>query len=203
MIAVIDYGIGNLGSAYKALRALGVDAELVDHPRNVEEISGLVLPGVGSFGACISALRSTGLDRMVYQAQERMVPVLGICVGMQMLYQGSEESAGVGGLGLLKGEVRRLRNAEKLPHMSWDTITEIAASPLLKGFTGMEWFYFVHSFAPEITDQTLASCDFGCIFSAVAGDGLVFGTQFHPEKSSSNGLKLLTNFVELCSEVSS
>jgi glutamine amidotransferase len=203
VIAVIDYGIGNLGSAYKALKALRVDAELVDHPRSVSEISGLILPGVGSFGACISALRFTGLDRMVYQAQQSSIPVLGICVGMQMLYQRSEESPGASGLGLLNGEVRRLRNAKKLPHMSWDTITTIKSSSLLKGFTGGEWFYFVHSFAPEVTDQTVASCDFGSVFTAVAGDGLVFGTQFHPEKSSSNGLMLLSNFVALCSEVSS
>lgn len=201
MIAVIDYGIGNLGSAYKALKALGVDAELVDHPRSVDEISGLILPGVGSFGACISALRSTKLEGMVYQAQEKKVPLLGICVGMQMLYQGSEESPGVAGLGLLKGEVKRLRNAVKLPHMSWDEITQVASSPLLKSFKGDEWFYFVHSFAPEITDQTVASCDFGTEFTAVVGQGLLFGTQFHPEKSSSNGLRLLSNFVELCSEV--
>ena len=131
------------------------------------------------------------------------VPILGICVGMQMLYQRSEESPGAVGLGLIQGEVRRLRNAEKLPHMSWDTITQITSSPLLESFTGSEWFYFVHSFAPEITDQTVASCEFGSIFSAVVSDGLLFGTQFHPEKSSSSGLKLLSNFVGLCSEVSS
>lgn len=203
LIAVIDYGIGNLGSAHKALLAIGAKSELVSRARELDGISGVVLPGVGSFGACVNALRSTGLDEVVLSAIEAGIPLLGICVGMQMLYSASEESPGAVGLGIFEAQVAKLKNAPKLPHMSWDQIeilNQAPSSPLLDGFSGDEWFYFVHSFAPEISEHTLATCEFGTRFAAIVGRDNVFGTQFHPEKSSKVGLKLLANFVKICGD---
>lgn len=205
MIAVIDYGIGNLGSAHKALLAIGADSELVDNARDLDEVRGVVLPGVGSFGACVNALRSTGLEQVVVSAVENGIPLLGICVGMQMLYLGSEESPGVSGLGFFNGYVRKLTDAPKLPHMSWDQVelsNDGSRNSLLYRFSGEEWFYFVHSYAPEITVDALAFCEYGNRFAAIVGRENIFGTQFHPEKSSKAGLKLLENFVQICSRKS-
>ncbi len=201
MIAVIDYGIGNLGSAHKALLKIGAEAELASEPRSLSGISGIVLPGVGSFGACVGALKSTGLDAMVMEAVDAGIPLLGICVGMQMLYEGSEESPEVAGLGLLEGRVLRLVDAPKIPHMSWNQISYVKSgshSSLFKNLPELTWFYFVHSFAPDITSDSVATCDYGKEFTAAAAKGVIFGTQFHPEKSSGKGLALLGNFVELC-----
>lgn len=201
MIAVIDYGIGNLGSAHKALLAIGAESELVDCVRDLDGVTGVVLPGVGSFGACVNAIRSTGLEYLVLSAIERGIPLLGICVGMQMLYAGSEESPEVAGLGILNGYVRKLTNAPKLPHMTWDQVELLNVgeqSLLLDNFSGDEWFYFVHSYAPEVTTDTLAFCEFGNKFTAIVGRDNIFGTQFHPEKSSKAGLKLLENFSNIC-----
>ncbi|NNN19928.1 MAG: imidazole glycerol phosphate synthase subunit HisH [Acidimicrobiaceae bacterium] len=201
MIVVADYGIGNLGSAYKALVKIGADARMADSPGGLSDINGLILPGVGSFGACIGALRSSGLDLMVLEAVEAGIPVLGICVGMQMLYEGSEESPDVPGLGLVDGWVRRLSGAPKVPHMSWNQVEYInggGESLLFKNISDRSWFYFVHSFAPDVTDDTSGICNYGNGFSASVAKGRVLGTQFHPEKSSTTGLALISNFVESC-----
>lgn len=198
MIAVVDYGIGNLGSAYKALTKIGVEAVLVDRPIDLSNITGLVVPGVGSFGACMNALRSKGLEDTILDSVGANIPILGICVGMQMLYEGSEESPGIAGLGLLKGYVAKITNAPKLPHMSWNQIKVIKDGEnfLFRNLPLSPWFYFVHSYAPRITEDSLAMCDYGDGFGAVAAKGNILGTQFHPEKSSFTGLKLLANFVE-------
>ena len=156
---------------------------------------------MGSFGACVRALRSTGLDEMVMEAVDARIPLLGICVGMQMLYEASEESPEVAGLGLFEGMVRRLVDAPKIPHMSWSQISYVKSGsdgPLFKDLPELTWFYFVHSFAPDITSDSVATCDYGKEFTAAAAKGVIFGTQFHPEKSSVKGLALLGNFVELC-----
>ncbi len=201
LIVVVDYGIGNLGSAHKALKSIGASAELVDSPRDLSGVTGVVLPGVGSFGACKSALKASGLESMVLDAIGGGVPMLGICVGMQMLYEGSEESPDVPGLGLVRGRVRRLTGAPKIPHMSWSQIEYInrgSESALFKDIPEFAWFYFVHSYAPEVTDDSIAECGYGNGFSAAVSNGKIFGTQFHPEKSSNQGLALLSNFVAFC-----
>ncbi len=206
MIVVIDYGIGNLGSAHKALVKIGADAELVAEPRDLSGVDGIILPGVGSFGACVTALRSTGLESMVLGAVDERVPLLGICVGMQMLYEGSEESPEIPGLGLLEGRVRRLTGAPKIPHMSWNQIAYVNAgseSPLFDGLQEHSWFYFVHSFAAEVTADSIAVCDYGKGFTAAVSRGNIFGTQFHPEKSSVKGLSMLENFVKFCAQKAS
>lgn len=201
MIAVLDYGIGNLGSAYKALNIIGADAGLVDARIPLDGVDGVILPGVGSFGACITALRSHGLDSMLLEAAERGLPILGICVGMQMLYEGSEESPDVPGLGFVPGRVKRISGAPKLPHMSWNQISFVnggETNALFEGLEASAWFYFVHSFAPEFTDYTIAKCGYGNGFTAVVAKERIIGTQFHPEKSSKMGLSLLSNFVRQC-----
>jgi glutamine amidotransferase len=198
-IAVLDYGIGNLRSAEKALQHAGADAHLTTDPHDVERAAGLVLPGVGHFGRCMSALRSSGLASPALEAVERGTPFLGICVGMQMLYDGSDESAAVTGLGILPGMVRRLPDGVKRPQMQWNTV-EVGdgAKELFAGIDEPVWMYFVHSFAPERTEHTVATCEYGDTLTAVAHRDHVWATQFHPEKSGRGGLQLLANFVDLC-----
>lgn len=199
MIAVLDYGIGNLASAQKALVAAGGDAQLVSTASEAARASAVVLPGVGAFGACMKALRSSGLDDAVFDAVDSGKPFLGICVGMQMLFDSSEESAGVKGLGILPGRVVRIAGNMKLPQMQWNRLDVRKPSYLFEGMTGDAWFYFVHSFAVENSDLTLATCEYGSDVTAVVGQGNVAATQFHPEKSSVSGLRLLSNFVERAS----
>jgi imidazole glycerol-phosphate synthase subunit HisH len=196
VIAVLDYGIGNLRSAEKALQHLGADARLVDDPDVAEQAAGVVLPGVGAFGRCAEALTASGLDRAARSAVARDVPFLGICVGFQLLYEGSDEDPGAAGLGILAGRVRRLRDGVKIPQMQWNLLSRSGGdSGLLAGVDEPTWVYFVHSFAPEVTDATVAVCDYGGPVTAAAEDGRVWGTQFHPEKSGPVGLGILANFV--------
>ena len=194
MIAVVDYGIGNLRSAEKALQRVGADAVLTDDPASVDSADAVVLPGVGAFGRCMEALRSSGLEAPTRKAILDGRPFLGICVGMQMLYEGSDESPGVAGLGVLAGRVRRLPEGVKRPQMQWNRLEVEAASPMFAGLDGSAWMYFVHSYSPEPSAEVVATCDYGGeVVAAVARDQL-WATQFHPEKSGANGLGLLANF---------
>jgi imidazole glycerol-phosphate synthase subunit HisH len=201
VIAVLDYGIGNLRSAEKALQHLGADAALLDDPDQAALASGVVLPGVGSFGPCAQALRASGLDKAALFAIERGVPFLGICVGFQLLYEGSDESPEAKGLGVLPGTVRRLPDGVKHPQMQWNILNRQPSSRdsgkegLLDGVADPAWVYFVHSYAPERTEHTSATCDYGGPVTASAERGSLWGTQFHPEKSGSTGLAILANFV--------
>jgi len=194
VIAVLDYGIGNLRSAEKALQRVGADARLVDDPDLAADADGLVLPGVGAFGRCAQALEASGLGDVARQAMTRGLPFLGICVGFQLLYEGSEEDPSASGLGILPGVVRRLPDGVKHPQMQWNVL-DITRSDLLAGVPDPAWVYFVHSYAPERTGDTTATCDYGGPVVASAERGPVWGTQFHPEKSGSVGLGILANFV--------
>jgi len=194
VIAVLDYGIGNLRSAEKALQRVGADARLVGDPDEAAGADGIVLPGVGAFGPCAAALRSSGLGDVATDAIARGLPFLGICVGFQLLYEGSEEDPTARGLGVLPGTVRRLPIGVKHPQMQWNTL-DVGRSALLAGVPDPAWVYFVHSYAPERTDDTTATCDYGGPVVASAERGPVWGTQFHPEKSGSVGLGILANFV--------
>ena len=196
MIAVLDYGIGNLRSAEKALQHLGADASLVADPAAVSQAAGVVLPGVGNFGRCMEALRSSGLDRVALDAVASCKPFMGICVGMQMLYEGSEESPGVTGLGVLPGRVARLGEGVKRPQMQWNRLLLAQPDhPLVAGLGPDPWVYFVHSYAPPAGAGVVATCEYGgAVVAAVARDR-VWATQFHPEKSGAVGLALLANFV--------
>src|ERR1700722_3663155 len=202
MIAVLDYGIGNLGSAHKALVHLGADARLVTDPDHAADADGVVLPGVGAFGACARALRNKGLDVAADKAIADGIPFLGICVGFQLLYEGSEEDPGDPGLGVLAGTVRALSPTVKRPQMQWTPLRRRPGvrSQLLGGLDDAPGVYFVPSYAPSPADgeDVVATCDYGGDVVAVAERGPVWGTQFHPEKSGTVGLAMLRNFVAAC-----
>ena len=199
MIAVLDYGIGNLRSAEKALQKVGADARLVTGPAAVEAADGVVLPGVGAFGRCMLALRESGLDAAALAANEADVPFLGICIGRQMLYTSSEEDPDVPGLGVLPGMVRELPEGVKRPQMQWNVLQPVdAKSPMLAGLDRRPWVYFVHSYAPDASDDVVATCDYGGSVVAAVARRNVWATQFHPEKSGATGLQILRNFVDRC-----
>jgi imidazole glycerol-phosphate synthase subunit HisH len=199
MIAVLDYGIGNLRSAQKALEKVGADARLVTRAADAEGASGVVLPGVGAFGRCMEALRTSGLDRVALDAIGAGTPFLGVCVGMQMLYLSSEENPDVRGLAVLHGMVRRLPDGVKRPQMRWNVLQRVGRPSRLLDRLGEEpWVYFVHSYAPDATDDVVATCDYGGSVVAAVERENVMATQFHPEKSGTAGLALLANFVRVC-----
>ncbi len=199
-IAVLDYGIGNLRSAEKAFLHLGAQARLVQDPAEAGQAAGVVLPGVGAFGPCAEALAKSGLDRAARAAIDQGTPFLGICVGCQLLYEGSEENPDTPGLGVFPGAVRRLPNGVKHPQMQWNQLDPYLGRPsvLTAGLPERPWVYFVHSYAPELTDDTVATCDYGGPVTAIAERDGIWGVQFHPEKSGTDGLALLANFVERC-----
>jgi len=197
-IAVVDYGIGNLRSAEKALQHLGADARLTPDEAEIAGAAAVVLPGVGNFGACMRALRASGLEAVARAAATDGRPFLGICVGMQMLFDGSDESPGEAGLGVVGGRITRLPATVRLPQMGWNTLDARPGSKLLAGLPDPAWCYFVHSYAPEPADEAdvAAWCDYGRRFAAAIERGPLWATQFHPEKSSAVGLALLANFVK-------
>ncbi len=200
-IAVLDYGIGNLRSAEKALQHVGSDARRVTDAASVEAADGVVLPGVGAFGACARALSESGLEQPARAALEATVPFFGVCVGFQLLYTDSVESPGAAGLGVFPGTVGALPPAVKHPQMQWNTL-EVCGEETPKAMEGLgqrPWVYFVHSFAPPVGEETVAVCDYGGSVAALAARGTLWGAQFHPEKSGATGLALLANFVRLAS----
>jgi len=202
-LAVIDYGMGNLRSVAKALEAVGADVCIVTQPEEVGEAAGLVLPGVGALADCISALRESDFDQKIREWIAADRPFLGICLGMQALFESSEEGSAEG-LGIFPGTVRRFRLPPeyKVPHMGWNTVRFTQPdSPLLAGLEAEgEAFYFVHSYYCAPCDQALvlAECDYGGSFTAAIARGRCYATQFHPEKSQARGLQLYRNFVKLC-----
>jgi glutamine amidotransferase len=199
VIAVLDYGIGNLRSAEKALQRVGGDAVLTSDADVAGAAEGVVLPGVGAFGRCMEALAASGLDKVVLGAVERGTPLLGICVGMQMLYDGSDEDPGGAGLGVLPGTLHLLPPGVKRPQMQWNRLDPVGPeSPMLAGLGAQRWVYFVHSYAAELSGDVVATCDYGGPVGAAVARGALWATQFHPEKSGPVGLRLLANFARRC-----
>ncbi len=202
-MAVLDYGIGNLHSARKALERMGADARLTVDPGLVADADGVVLPGVGAFGACMRTLRSVGLDEPALDAVASGRPFLGICVGMQMLFDRSEEDAAESGLGVIPGTVRWIPPGVKIPQMQWNRLhVRLVGDPMLAGLGGDPWVYFVHSLhgVPDEPAVVAATCEYGVELNAAFRLGNVFATQFHPEKSGPTGLHLLANFVGVCAD---
>ena len=195
-VAVLDYGVGNLHSAAKALDRAGAEVRVVPTVAEAAGAAGLVVPGVGAYGACLSGLGSAGGPAAVARWLEGGRPLLGICVGMQLLFEASEEGPVSDGVGVVPGKIRRLTGPVKIPHIGWDEVSVRPDSRLLAGLGDGTRFYFVHSYAPEPDgDAVAAVCDYGGRFAAAVEHGNLFGTQFHPEKSGEAGLTLLAHFV--------
>jgi imidazole glycerol-phosphate synthase subunit HisH len=197
-IAVVDYGIGNLRSAEKALQHVDADARLTSDVREIEAAHAVVLPGVGAFGACMQALRAFGLEAAAKSAATDGRPFLGICIGMQMLFDGSDETPDIAGLGVVAGRVTLLPRTVRLPQMGWNTLDVTNGSRLAAHLPDPAWLYFVHSYAPEPEDDRVVAawCDYGRRFAAAVETGPLWATQFHPEKSGDVGMRMLRNFVE-------
>ena len=195
-VAVLDYGVGNLHSAAKALDRAGAEVRVVPTVAAAAGAAGLVVPGVGAYRACLSGLASAGGAAAVAGWLEGGRPLLGICVGMQLLFEASEEGPVGDGVGVVPGKIRHLTGQVKIPHIGWDEVTVRPGSRLFAGLGDGTRFYFVHSYAPEPDGEAVAAvCDYGGRFAAAVEHGNLFGTQFHPEKSGRAGLALLANFV--------
>jgi glutamine amidotransferase len=202
LVAVLDYGIGNIHSAQKAIERMGADARLTSDAGLVADAVGVVLPGVGAFGACMAALRGCGLETPALDAVASGRPFLGICVGMQMLFDRSEEDAHATGLGVVPGTVRWIPPGVKRPQMQWNRLTvQHHDDPMLAHLGADPWVYFVHSLhgVPDDPAVVAATCEYGGTLNAAFRLDNVFATQFHPEKSGPTGLQLLANFVGVCS----
>jgi glutamine amidotransferase len=198
-IAVLDYGMGNLHSVSRAIATVGGNAETTREPRDVDGAVALVIPGVGAFGACVRALRDRGLDRAIKDFVATGRPVFGVCVGMQVLFTGSDEDPEEG-LSIVPGWSRKLPPDVKVPHMGWNTVDWSGAHPYLDGIVSGSHFYFVHSYAPDVIEgTTVGVTDYGRPFSAVVARDNVFATQFHPEKSADAGLQIYASFVKAVS----
>ncbi len=199
-ISILDYGMGNLRSVAKAVDRAGGEPVTTSDPAAAVKADAMVVPGVGAFGACMAGLKEHGLDRSVRQFAETDRPLLGVCLGMQVLFDRSEEG-GAEGLGLIPGNVVRLSGEVKVPHMGWNDVAWTGAHPMTNGLNGSSTFYFVHSYAcvPEDTDVTVGETEYGTRFAAAIGRDNVFGTQFHPEKSGDAGIELYRNLVRAAS----
>ncbi|MDQ1410244.1 MAG: imidazole glycerol-phosphate synthase subunit HisH [Acidobacteriaceae bacterium] len=201
-ISLLDYGVGNLPSVERAFQRLGVQTERISTSAGVANASALILPGVGHFGALIRALDRDGMRESLIAAIERGVPFLGICLGLQALFQKSEEAPDLQGLEILPGFVRGMSGAVKLPHMGWDQVQANARPRLLEGIESGAYFYFAHSYAVPYTDdepmlETRATCSYGGEFVAVTEKENIFAVQFHPEKSGASGQRVLENFLRI------
>ena len=197
-IAIIDYGVGNLKSVSNALRYLGCESVITADPQELERADGVILPGVGAFPDAADKLRAAGLDQtVIIQGQKK--PVLGICLGMQLLLERGEEVRPCPGLGVVQGVCAKIPTQEKLPHIGWNTLTFSHDSPLCHGLDQGTSVYFVHSFSAQDTSeaQVIATTDYGIPVSAAVQNGNFFGCQFHPEKSGDAGLHILRNFARL------
>lgn len=197
MIAIADYGIGNLRSVQKAFNKIGYDAVITGDKTLIESASHIVLPGVGAFADAINLLKTTGLDKVIINQAKTGKPILGICLGMQLLFESSSESGVHDGLGLIKGKITRFDIDLKVPQVGWNSVKVAKLSKILNNVDG-EYFYFVHSFcAAEINEETCGITDYGVEFTSAVENANVFGVQFHPEKSGESGLKILKNFAEI------
>lgn len=205
MIAIVDYGVGNLFSLSSSLKALGIESELTADPTRLQQADQVILPGVGAFGDAMKKLQATGLDQVVKQLAASGKPLLGICLGMQLLFDSSEEFGQQAGLGLIPGCIVSLKEAFeqkgidlKVPHIGWNPITIKQTSPLLKNIQEQDQFYYVHSFyATDCESHLVATSEYGVSVPGIVAKDNVYGTQFHPEKSGKVGLALLQAFAEV------
>lgn len=196
MIAIVDYGVGNVRSVERALAQVGAESKLTANPDELDRAAGLVLPGVGAFGPALAKLASTGLGRRVVEIARRGRPVLGVCLGYQLLFEESMEHGRHEGLALLSGSVQKIGAGRRLPVIGWCRVTQTGLSPLWAGVGDGSYMYFAHSFTPVGCGEAIATAEHAP--AAAAAKGKVMGTQFHPEKSGPGGLLIYENFVKLC-----
>ena len=201
MIAIIDYDAGNIKSVEKALQKLGADVVITKDAQEILRADKVILPGVGAFGDAMANLKKFGLDKVIYEVVENGTPFLGICLGLQLLFERSDETPGVAGLGILKGEILRIPDKDdlKIPHMGWNSLHLQNQGRLFQGLSEQSYVYFVHSYYLKAEDEQIvkATTDYSVNIHASVEKDNVFACQFHPEKSSDVGLKILKNFVEL------
>lgn len=201
MVAIIDYDAGNIKSVEKAMKLLKQEVVVTRDPETILSADKVILPGVGSFGDAMGKIRQYDLEKVIHEVVERRIPFLGICLGLQLLFERSEESPGVQGLGLLKGEILRIPETEglKVPHMGWNSLEFSGDGRLFRGIPEDAYVYFVHSYylKAEEPEIVTARTEYGTEIHASVEKGQIFACQFHPEKSSDVGLRILKNFVEL------
>ena len=201
MLVLIDYGIGNLRSVKKALESVGADVVQSDNPDDILNASKVILPGVGAFHDGMSGLHERGLIKILNDIYHRRIPLLGICLGMQLFFERSPEMGNCQGLGFIKGDVKRFnQRGIKIPQTGWNQLLQLKSSPLLSGINENSYVYFNHSYycSPTEKQVTMAQTDYGKLYASIIQTGSLYGVQFHPEKSQDVGLKILRNFVELC-----
>lgn len=198
-IAIIDYGVGNLRSVEKAFAATDCEAIVSSKETDLRQAEKLVLPGVGAFGACMRALRERGFDELVRERVDQGTPLLGVCVGMQMLFAESDEFGATRGLGLLPGRVRRFTDELVVPHVGWNRVTQRQSHALFEDVANGSFFYFVHSYYCEPFDKSVVAgeTEYGVSYTSIVAKDKICGVQFHPEKSQDAGLRLLRNFARL------
>ena len=203
-IAILDYGMGNLRSVEKALEHVGVQAPIVSDAEAAHAADGLILPGVGAFPEAMRRIREARYDELIPEFLASGKPVLGICLGMQVLFESSSEHEGAWGLGLLQGRVEGLDAGDlKVPQLGWNEVRWTRSSPLTEGLPNPSYFYFANSYSARVVnrDDLLGESDYGAAFTAVVEKGPLYGAQFHPEKSSTHGLRMLANFAKICVDV--
>lgn len=200
MIAIIDYGMGNLRSVEKAFEKLDFDVAVSDDPDFINRADGVILPGVGAFADCMANLLSAGMEGAVRRSIKSGKPFLGICLGLQLLFKESEEDGIHQGLGVFEGRVRRLPDGQKIPHMGWNQVNYANKPPIFEGVPERSNFYFVHSYYVDPSDSRIiaTTTDYGFEFTSSVWADNIFAVQFHPEKSGDVGLKVLDNFGRLC-----
>ena len=196
MIAIVDYGVGNVHSVERALAHAGAYPQLTADPDQLNDADGIVLPGVGAFGPALEKLNAAGLGNRIVELARRGTPILGVCLGYQLLFEESMEHGRHQGLGLLPGTVREVDNSELLPVIGWCRVTQTDHTPLWEGISDASYMYFVHSYTPDSTKHSIGSTEHSP--AAASARRNVMGTQFHPEKSGADGLRVYENFVKLC-----
>ena len=198
MIAIINYEAGNLASVSNALKRLDVQHIITSNPDELDRAKGIIFPGVGHAQPAMKSLRKNELDSWIKATDK---PVLGICLGMQLLFESSEEGGGTAGLGIISGSLKKFDSEQKkVPHMGWNTLSKIHDHPLLSGITEADYFYYVHSYFAPITNATTAQCNYKQEFSSIVASNNFMGVQFHPEKSGDTGARLLRNFLSIVAD---
>ena len=198
-ICIVDYGMGNIRSVQKAFESFGATCNITSDQDEILSSNGIILPGVGAFPDAMDNIKKLKIDATLNEAVKKNIPILGICLGMQLLFDESDEVRNTKGLGLIKGKIKKFKIDLKVPHMGWNNLNIIKSSPILEGVKNNSYVYFVHSYYAHMNEENIdAATLYGVNVPAVVSNGNIFGTQFHPEKSGDPGIQMLKNFWKLC-----